>query len=121
MMLDYNRPDMFETNTSRSRIRMRIIAIIIAFIAGVIIVVMEKIFPKIKPYTPSPTALGIALTIPAYTAFSMFLGSAIVWVLERKAKNWNEMFTIPIASGWIAGESVMGVVLAGLLAAGIIS
>jgi uncharacterized oligopeptide transporter (OPT) family protein len=94
--------------------RSAIVAIIVAFILGVIIVVSEKIFPKIKPYTPSPTALGIALTIPAYTSFSMFLGSAIVWVLERKAKNWNEMFTIPVASGWIAGESIMGVVLAGL-------
>lgn len=99
--------------------RSAVVAIIVAFIFGVIIVVSEKIFPKIKPYTPSPTALGIAMTIPAYTSFSMFLGSAIVWVLERKAKNWNEMYTIPVASGWIAGESVMGVVLAALLAAGI--
>jgi uncharacterized oligopeptide transporter (OPT) family protein len=101
--------------------RTAVIAIGIAFVLGVIIVVSEKIFPKIKPYTPSPTALGIALTIPAYTSFSMFLGSAIVWVLERKAKNWNEMYTIPVASGWIAGESVMGVVLAALIAFGVMS
>lgn len=99
--------------------RSAVIAMGVAFVLGVIIVVVDKMFPKMKPYTPSPTALGIALTIPAYTSFSMFLGAAIVWVLERRAKNWNEMYTIPVASGWIAGESVMGVVLAALLAFGI--
>ncbi len=93
--------------------RSAIIAIGVAFVLGVIIVLVDRMFPKLKPYTPSPTALGIALTIPAFTSFSMFLGSAIVWVLERKAKKWNEMYTIPVASGWIAGESVMGVILAG--------
>ena len=94
-----------------------VIALIIAFIAGVIIVVAEKIFPKIKPYTPSPTALGIAFTIPAWTSFSMFLGAFIVWIFEKRAKAANEMYTIPVASGWIAGESIMGVVLAGFTVA----
>ena len=58
---------------------------IMAFVAGVIIVVVDRVFPKVKPYTPSPAALGIALTIPAYTSFAMFLGAFIVWILERKA------------------------------------
>ena len=34
--------------------------------------------------------------------------------LEKKAAKWNDMYTIPIASGCIAGESIMGVLLAGL-------
>jgi uncharacterized oligopeptide transporter (OPT) family protein len=89
-------------------------------VAGVIIVVVDRVFPKIKPYTPSPAALGIALTIPAYTSFAMFLGAFIVWILERKAPKWNESYTIPIASGCIAGESIMGVVLAALIAFGVI-
>jgi OPT family oligopeptide transporter len=94
-------------------------AIIIAFIAGVIIVIVDRVFPKARPYTPSPAALGIALTIPASTSFAMFLGAFIVWILERKAPQWNSTYTIPIASGCIAGESIMGVVLALLLACGL--
>jgi uncharacterized oligopeptide transporter (OPT) family protein len=97
-----------------------VVAMIIAFIFGVIIVVVDKVFPKLKPYTPSPAALGIAFTIPAYTSFAMFVGSVIVWVLEKKAPKWNDMYTVPIASGCIAGESIMGVFLAGLMAAGVL-
>ena len=93
--------------------------IIIAFVVGVAIVIIDRIFPKARPYTPSPAALGIALTIPAYTSFSMFLGAFIVWILERKAPKWNNTYTIPIASGCIAGESIMGVILAALMAFGI--
>ena len=83
-----------------------------AFVVGVIIVVVDRVFPKAKPYTPSPAALGIAMTIPAYTSFAMFLGALIAWILEKKAAKWNDMYTIPIASGCIAGESIMGVILA---------
>jgi uncharacterized oligopeptide transporter (OPT) family protein len=93
-------------------------AIIVAFIVGVLIVLVDRIFPKARPYTPSPAALGIALTIPAYTSFAMFLGAFIVWILERKAGKWHGTYTIPIASGCIAGESIMGVILAVLLAFG---
>ena len=99
--------------------RSAVIAMIIAFVAGVAIVIIDRVFPKAKPYTPSPAALGIALTIPAYTSFSMFLGAFIVWILEKKAPNWNDTYTIPIASGCIAGESIMGVILAALMAFGI--
>jgi uncharacterized oligopeptide transporter (OPT) family protein len=89
-----------------------VIAMAIAFVLGVIIVIINQFFPKIRPYTPNPTALGIALTTPAYISFSMFLGSFIVWILEKRAPKWNEAFTIPVASGFIAGESIMGVFFA---------
>jgi uncharacterized oligopeptide transporter (OPT) family protein len=98
--------------------RSAVLAMGIAFVLGVAIVVVDKIYPKAKPYTPSPAALGIALTIPAYTSFAMFLGALVVFFLERRAPRWNDMYTIPIASGCIAGESIMGVVLAVLSALG---
>ena len=98
--------------------RSAVMAMIVAFIVGVAIVIIDRVFPKAKPYTPSPAALGIALTIPAYTSFAMFLGAFIVWILEKKAPKWNDTYTIPIASGCIAGESIMGVILAALMALG---
>ena len=99
--------------------RSAVMAMIVAFVIGVAIVIIARVFPKARPYTPSPAALGIALTIPAYTSFSMFLGAFIVWILERKAPKWNNTYTIPIASGCIAGESIMGVILAALMAFGV--
>ncbi len=94
-------------------------AMAVAFVVGVVIVVVDNVFPKAKPYTPSPTALGIALTTPAFQGLGMFLGALTVWVLERRAAKWNDMYTVPIASGCIAGESIMGVILALLLAMGL--
>jgi uncharacterized oligopeptide transporter (OPT) family protein len=96
-----------------------VMAMIVAFVVGIAIVVIDRVFPKARPYTPSPAALGIALTIPAYTSFAMFLGAFIVWILEKKAPRWNNTYTIPLASGCIAGESIMGVILAALLAFGV--
>jgi len=85
------------------------VGVVVAFITAVVIVVVERIFPKTRPYMLSPTALGIAMTIPAYTSFSMFLGAFIGWILEKSAPKWSERFTIAIASGCIAGESIAGV------------
>ena len=71
--------------------RSAVMAMIVAFVVGVAIVVIDRVFPKARPYTPSPAALGIALTIPAYTSFAMFLGAFIVWILEKKAPKWNDI------------------------------
>jgi len=98
-----------------------VLAMGIAFLAGVVIVVVDKMFPKLRPYTPSPAALGIAMMIPAYTSFSMFLGAVAAYLLEKRAPKWNDMYTIPIASGCIAGESIAGVILAALVAFGVLA
>ena len=89
--------------------RTAITGVLVALIAAFVIVIVERIFPKTRPYMPSPTALGIAMTIPAYTSFSMFLGALIAWILEKSAPKWSERFVIAIASGCIAGESIAGV------------
>jgi hypothetical protein len=31
--------------------------------------------------------------------------------VERRYPRWSEEFTFPVASGWIAGESLMGVTI----------
>lgn len=95
-------------------------ALVIASLFGVVVVILERIFPKIKPYTPSGTALGIALVIPAFNSLSMFLGALIVWILSKSVPETNETYSIPVASGLIAGESLTGVAIAALMAAGFI-
>jgi len=94
-------------------------AMLISIILAIIIVTLERIFPKIRPYTPSCTALGIALTIPAYNSIMMFLGSLFVWIMEKKAPLTGDTYSIPVASGAIAGESLTGVAIASLMAFGV--
>jgi ABC-type iron transport system FetAB permease component len=64
---------------------------------------------KYRPYYPSAMGLGLAFVIPFWNTFSMFIGALIVWALTKRAPKWSEDYVIPIASGVIAGESLMGV------------
>jgi uncharacterized oligopeptide transporter (OPT) family protein len=69
-------------------------------------------FPKQKKFIPSATGLGLAFTINGFNSISMFLGAcAALWLSKAKPK-LHEQYTIPVSSGLIAGESLMGVVLA---------
>jgi uncharacterized oligopeptide transporter (OPT) family protein len=55
--------------------------------------------------------LGLAFVIPFWNTLSMFVGALIVWIISKKAEKWGDSYVIPIASGIIAGESLMGVFL----------
>src|SRR6185312_8302647 len=80
--------------------------------AGIAITLLEKAFPKHKHLIPSATGIGLAFVIPAWNCISMFLGAFIAWVLEKKKPVVAEAYVVPVASGLIAGESIMGVAIA---------
>jgi len=86
---------------------------IIGLVAGIVLAVLEKTLPaRIRRWVPSPASMGLAFVIPAYNAFSMFLGSLAAWLLGKWVPNWTARFLIVFASGIIAGESLTGVALA---------
>ena len=45
------------------------------------------------------------------TACCSSSGARSAWWVERRYPRWSEEFTFPVASGWIAGESLMGVTI----------
>ncbi len=80
---------------------------------GVALAVAEKTLPKrFRKLVPSPTAIGIAVVIPAYYAISMFFGGLMALLLKRAVPAWHARFLIVLASGLVAGESLTGVVFA---------
>ena len=76
---------------------------------------------KFHPYIPNWVGIGLAFTIPspACLAFAMVCG-AITAALVRKLKpaTW-EKFGYPVAAGFTAGEACSGLLLAGLVIAGV--
>ena len=79
---------------------------------GIILPLLEMRFPNQKKYIPSATGLGLAFTINGFNTISMFIGACIaLWLAHAKPKV-HEKYTVPVSSGLIAGESLMGVVLA---------
>jgi len=88
------------------------IGLLIGATLGIIIPLLEMRFPKQKKYIPSATGLGLAFTINGFNSISMFIGACIALWLSKARPKLHEQYTIPVSSGLIAGESLMGVVLA---------
>jgi uncharacterized oligopeptide transporter (OPT) family protein len=91
-------------------------ALLAGGLLGIVITVAEKRWPKSRNFMPSPTGMGIALVIPAFNSVSMFLGAFIAWIVEKRSPKTADQYTIPVASGIIAGESLMGIAVAILVA-----
>lgn len=89
---------------------------------GIALALVERFAPKAwKPWVPSPSGLGIAMVIPGSNAVAMFLGSAVAEWTRRKHPAAAERLVVPVSSGLIAGESLMGIVVALLVVAGVLS
>lgn len=80
---------------------------------GVALALLEKLAPKkVKPFVPSPSGLGIAMVVPGSNGIAMFLGGAAAEIVRRNWRRVADAFVTPVASGFIAGESLMGVTVA---------
>jgi uncharacterized oligopeptide transporter (OPT) family protein len=87
---------------------------------GILIPTAERLFPKYHRFIPSAMGLGLAFVIPFFNSLSMFMGSAITTLLEWKAPEIADKYVVTVASGFIAGESLVGVAIALLAASGIL-
>ncbi len=93
-------------------------ALAIGGMLGIFLPILERLLPsKAHRFIPSAMGLGLAFVIPFWNTLSMFVGALIAWILAKKARELAESYTIPVASGLIAGESLMGIVIALLAAA----
>jgi uncharacterized oligopeptide transporter (OPT) family protein len=94
--------------------------LIIGAVLGVVLVLLERFVPRLKPYLPSPTGFGLGFTTPAYNSMNMFVGAIIAIVLERYKPEFAEKSLVSAASGIVAGCSLMGVLVAALSIAGLL-
>jgi uncharacterized oligopeptide transporter (OPT) family protein len=88
---------------------------------GVALSLMERFAaPRLKPWVPSPSGLGIAMVIPGSNAIAMFGGALIARVIQVRRPELAQRYVVPVSSGLIAGESLMGVLVAMLIVAGVL-
>jgi OPT family oligopeptide transporter len=90
---------------------LKVWSIIIGGAVGIIFSVLPMIFPKQQKYMPSAAAFGLAWVFQWYYSVLFFLGAVIAWFWQKKAPKNAEEYTYPVASGIIAGGSLMGVLL----------
>jgi OPT family oligopeptide transporter len=80
-------------------------------LVGVVLSVLPAMFPARRHLFPSPAGFGLAWTFHWHYGLLFFLGGALGRWVERRHPRRSEELTFPVASGWIAGESLMGVLL----------
>jgi OPT family oligopeptide transporter len=86
-------------------------AIAIGGVVGLLLAVLPMMFPRHQKYLPSAAGFGLAWIFQWYYAVLFFLGGAIAWLWQQKWPENAEEFVYPVASGVIAGGSLMGVLL----------
>jgi OPT family oligopeptide transporter len=84
-------------------------SIVIGGFVGIALTVLPMIFPARRHLIPSPAGVGLAWTFHWYYGLLFFIGGLVGWWVEKKRPTWSAEYTFPVASGWIAGESLTGV------------
>ena len=71
-------------------------------------------------FLPSPAAMGMAMLIPGSYSIAAFAGALLVIGARRLRPGLDHAAVLTLAAGGIAGESITGVVIAALNAAGVL-
>ena len=96
------------------------VGLVVGGLLGILLPLLEILFPKQKKFIPSATGLGLAFTINGFNTISMFIGALIALWFAKVRPRLAEQYTIPVSSGIIAGESLMGVAIALLTVASVL-
>ncbi|MCA9675315.1 MAG: OPT/YSL family transporter [Myxococcales bacterium] len=87
-------------------------------VLGIILTVLES-RPKLKKWVPSPTGIGIGMLVPFAVIAAMFVGGVLGTVWEKTDKKSADTYMVPFASGLIAGEAMVAVLVPLLLSLGL--
>jgi uncharacterized oligopeptide transporter (OPT) family protein len=92
-------------------------ALLFFSVLGILFTVLET---RGHRWVPSPTGVGIGMLVPAGAIFTMFLGAAAERIWSKSHRASNGLYMTPLASGLIAGEALVAVVVPLLAVAGLI-
>jgi uncharacterized oligopeptide transporter (OPT) family protein len=93
-------------------------ALAIAVVLGIVFTVLED--TKAKKWTPSPTGIGIGMLVPGSAIVTMFLGALVAMALQRGKGEGENRTVTALASGFIAGEALIAVIVPILVALGLV-
>jgi OPT family oligopeptide transporter len=96
-----------------------LLALVVGVLVGVGLSVLEGSV-KSKTLIPSPTGVGIGMLVPASVIFTMVIGGFIGMVWSKASPRTSELYLTPLASGLIAGEALIAVVVPLLVVSGLL-
>jgi uncharacterized oligopeptide transporter (OPT) family protein len=84
-------------------------------VLGVIFAVMEQ-NKSLKRWAPSPTGLSLGMLLPFAAIATLFVGGVGGAIWQKLSPKSAASYLIPLASGFIAGEAMIAVIVPVLLA-----
>lgn len=87
-------------------------------VVGVILTLLEQ-KPEWRAFVPSPTGMGMGMLIPISAVAVMFLGALVDRGWERVKPAQHRQYSIAAASGFIAGEAIVAVIIPLLVTLGL--
>lgn len=91
--------------------------ILIGGALGIILAIIDAKFPKTKKFLPSAMGLGLSWVMPFANCFSFAIGALVSYIWTKINQKSGDVFIVPVASGAIAGESIMCAIIAMISAA----
>jgi uncharacterized oligopeptide transporter (OPT) family protein len=86
--------------------------IVIGSLVGIALPVLERLFPTARPFLPSSMGLGLSWVMLFQNSLSFAIGAGLVWIWTRARPAQAADYAVPVASGFIAGESLIAAFIA---------
>jgi uncharacterized oligopeptide transporter (OPT) family protein len=87
-------------------------AIVLGALVGVALPLLGKLLPKAVPYLPSAMGLGLSWVMVFSNCQAFAIGAIIVWLWTKFHARSAEGYSVALASGFVAGESLIKAVIA---------
>lgn len=82
---------------------------------GIALPLLGHCFPRLAPWLPSAIGLGFSWVMPFSNTLSFAIGAIVTWTWTRLHRRSADSFNVPVASGLVAGESLMCAIVAILI------
>jgi uncharacterized oligopeptide transporter (OPT) family protein len=103
---------------SAARLTWMLTSASVGALIGTVLTVLEQ-RKGWRNFIPSPTGMGIAMLIPVNAVTVIFIGAALDTIWAKVAPASHDRYSIPIASGLIAGEALVAVAIPLLVTVGL--
>ena len=90
----------------------------VAIILGILFAVLEQ-NPKFGRFIPSPVGTALGMLLPFSSVATLFIGGIAGSIWQARAPKTAGLYLIPLASGLVAGEAMIAVLVPVLLAMGL--